>query len=367
MRKALNKAVFLYTRYKRIHFLLLRKLIKNAKRLGERKMELLENLLSLIGGLALFLFGMNILSESLERQAGSRLGDILGKLSSTRIRGLLLGLFVTAVIQSSSAATVMAVGFVSSGLLSLSNVTGIIMGANIGTTVTAWLVSLTQIEGSNIILKLLKPSSFAPILGIVGIIFYLSKKGKGKNIGAALLGFTVLMFGMETMTSAAKPLSDIPAFQNAFSVISAPLPALLVGTILTAILQSSSASVGILQALSAGGMITLGAAIPIVMGQNIGTCVTTLIASIGASKNAKRAAMIHLYFNLFGTALLLTVFLLLKWLMGLPFTEETATPFSIAVSHTLFNVISTIILFPCGKLLEALAVKSVKAKEAEQT
>jgi phosphate:Na+ symporter len=330
-------------------------------------MELLENLLLLVGGLALFLFGMSILSESLERQAGSRLGDILGKLSSTRIRGLFLGLFVTAVIQSSSAATVMAVGFVSSGLLSLSNVTGIIMGANIGTTVTAWLVSLTQIEGTNIILKLLKPSSFAPILGMVGIILYLSKKEKGKNIGAALLGFTVLMFGMETMTNAAKPLSDFPAFRNAFAAISNPFLALLTGTVLTAILQSSSASVGILQALSAGGAITLGTAIPIVMGQNIGTCVTTLIASVGASREAKRAAIIHLYFNLLGTALLLTVFLLLKWLIGLSFTDETATPFSIAMSHTLFNVISTIILFPCGRSLESLAIKSVKENEAEKT
>ena len=328
-------------------------------------MELLENLLSLVGGLALFLFGMSILGESLERQAGSRLGDILGKLSSTRIRGLFLGLFVTAVIQSSSAATVMAVGFVSSGLLSLSNVTGIIMGANIGTTVTSWLVSLTQIEGTNIILKLLKPSSFAPILGIIGVILYLSKRKNGKNIGAALLGFTVLMFGMETMTNAAKPLSDLPAFQNAFSAISNPFLGVLTGAILTAILQSSSASVGILQALSASGAITIRAAVPIIMGQNIGTCVTTLIASIGSSKNAKRAAMIHLYFNLIGTLLLLTAFLILKWLIGLPFTDAAATPFSIAISHTLFNVVSTVILFPCGKLLEALAVKSVKAKEAD--
>ena len=323
-------------------------------------MELLENLLSLVGGLALFLFGMSILSESLQRQAGSKLRDILGRLSSTRWRGLLLGLIVTAIIQSSSATTVMAVGFVGSGLLSLSNVTGIIMGANIGTTITAWLVSLTQIEGTNIILKLLKPSSFAPILGIVGIILYLSKNGKGKNIGAALLGFTVLMFGMQTMSDASKPLSELPEFKNAFAAISNPFLALLTGTVLTAILQSSSASVGILQALSAGGAITLGAAIPIVMGQNIGTCVTTLIASIGASKDAKRAAMIHFYFNLIGTAILLSAFLLFKWLIGLPFANDTATPFSIAVSHTLFNVISTIILFPCGKLLEHLAIKTVK-------
>ncbi len=326
-------------------------------------MELLENLLSLIGGLALFLFGMNILSESLERQAGSRLRDILGRLSSTRLRGLFLGLIVTAVIQSSSAATVMAVGFVSSGLLSLSNVTGIIMGANIGTTVTAWLVSLTQIEGTNIILKLLKPYSLASILGIIGIFLYLSRKERGKNIGAALLGFTVLMFGMQAMTDAAKPLSDLPAFQNAFAAISNPFLALLTGAVLTAILQSSSASVGILQALSAGGAITLGGAIPIVMGQNIGTCVTTLIASIGASKDAKRAAMIHLYFNLLGTILLLTAFLLLKRFIGLPFAADTATPFSIAISHTMFNVISTIILFPCGRLLERLAVISVKNKK----
>ena len=323
-------------------------------------MELLENLLLLVGGLALFLFGMSILSESLERQAGSRLSDILGKLSSTRIRGLFLGLFVTAVIQSSSAATVMAVGFVSSSLLSLSNVTGIIMGANIGTTVTAWLVSLTQIKGTNLILKLLKPTSLAAILGIVGITLYLSKKIKGKNIGAAFLGFTVLMFGMQAMTNAAKPLSEIPEFQNAFAAISNPLLALFVGAILTAILQSSSASVGILQALSAGGAITLGAAIPIIMGQNIGTCVTTLISSIGASKDAKRAGFIHLYFNLFGTVILLSAFLLTKRFIGLAIANEAATPLSIAVSHTLFNIVSTVILFPCGKLLEKLAIKTVK-------
>lgn len=323
-------------------------------------MELLENMLLLVGGLALFLFGMSILSDSLQRQAGSRLSDILGKLSSTRIRGLFLGLFVTAVIQSSSAATVMAVGFVSSSLLSLSNVTGIIMGANIGTTVTAWLVSLTQIQGTNLILKLLKPTSLAAILGIIGIVLYLSKKNNGKNIGAAFLGFTVLMFGMQAMTNAAKPLSEIPYFQNAFAAISAPLPALLTGALLTAILQSSSASVGILQALSAGGAITLGGAIPIIMGQNIGTCVTTLIASIGASKDAKRAGFIHLYFNLFGTVILLTAFLLLKRFIGLPVVDEAATPFSIAVSHTLFNIASTLILFPCGKLLETMAVKTVK-------
>lgn len=323
-------------------------------------MALLENILLLIGGLALFLFGMSILGESLERQAGSRLSEILCRLSSTRLRGVFLGIGVTAVIQSSSAATVMAVGFVSSGILSLSNVTGIIMGANIGTTVTSWLVSLTQINGTNLILKLLKPNSLAAILGIVGIILYLSKRKKSKNVGAAFLGFTVLMFGMQAMTNAAKPLSDFPEFQGAFSAISNPLPALLTGALLTAILQSSSASVGILQALSAGGAITLGTAIPIVMGQNIGTCVTTLISSLGTSKDAKRAAMIHLYFNLIGTALLLTVFLLFKWLIGLSFADNAATPFSIAVSHTLFNVISTIILFPFGKWLERLAVKSVR-------
>ena len=323
-------------------------------------MIILENLLLLIGGLALFLFGMNIMGESLERQAGSRLRDILGRLSSTRLRGLALGFLVTAAVQSSSAVTVMAVGFVNSGLLPLSNVTGMIMGANVGTTLTAWLVSLTQIKGGNIILTLLKPTSFAPILGIVGIFLYLSKKSRGKNVGAILLGFTVLMFGMQTMTNAAKPLSDLPEFQNAFAAISNPFLGVLTGAILTAILQSSSASVGILQALSASGAITLGGALPIIMGQNIGTCVTTLISSIGTSKNAKRAGLIHLYFNLFGTVILLTAFLILKQLLTISLTEQAATPFSIAVSHTLFNVISTVILFPCGKFLEALATKTVK-------
>lgn len=329
-------------------------------------MELIEDLLSLIGGLSLFLFGMNILSESLERQAGSRLRELLGRLSSTRLRGLFLGISITAVVQSSSATTVMAVGFVSAGLLTLSNTTGIIMGANIGTTVTAWLVSLTQIEGASLILKLLKPLSLSSVLGIVGVILLFSKKEKGKNIGAAFLGFTVLMFGMQIMTDSAKPLSELPSFQNAFAAISNPLLALLTGAILTAILQSSSASVGILQALSASGAITLGAAIPIVMGQNIGTCVTTLIASIGASREAKRAGFIHLYFNFFGTVILLTSFLLLKRFISLPFIDEAATPFSIAASHTLFNVISTLILFPFGDILETLATKTVKKSSSAQ-
>ena len=330
-------------------------------------MQFLQSILSLIGGLALFLFGMNVMGESLEARAGDRLREWLARLASTRLRGLFLGLAVTALVQSSSAVTVTAVGFVNSGLLTLSNVTGIIMGANIGTTVTAWLVSLTQIDSSNIFLWLLKPTSFAPILALIGIVLYLSSKKRQRlGIGTSLLGFAILMFGMEMMTDAAKPLSDSPAFRDAFAAISSPLLGVLTGAVLTAILQSSSASVGILQALSAGGAISLGGAIPIVMGQNIGTCVTTLISSIGTSKNAKRAAMLHLYFNLLGTAILLTVFMIVRNLLPAPYLDGAATPVSIALSHTAFNVLSTLILFPFGTLLERIASTSVRNEKGKR-
>lgn len=329
-------------------------------------MELFWNLLSLLGGLALFLFGMNLLGQGLEKRAGNRLKGLLGRLTAGRFRALLLGTAVTALIQSSSAVTVMAVGFVNSGLMSLSQVIGIIMGANLGTTATSWLISLTQLEGDGFLLRLLKPSSFTPILASVGIILYLfSKRDSRRSTGGILLGFAVLMFGMETMSEAVKPLASLPAFSEVLLWFQNPLLGILAGAVLTAILQSSSASMGILQALSSAGSLTVGAAIPIVMGQNIGTCVTALLASIGTNRNAKRAAMIHLYFNLIGTVILLAAFSLLRWLGMLAYAENAITAVGIAVVHTLFNLLCTLLLFPFARWLEWLAVRTVPDKKED--
>ena len=269
----------------------------------------LFDVLTLIGGLALFLFGMNVMGNSLERRAGSKLKELLGKLTSRKIFGFLTGLGVTAVIQSSSATTVMVVGFVNSGLLSLRQAIGIIMGANVGTTVTAWILSLSGISSGNFFIRLLEPMSFSPILAIIGVgLTMMSKSDKKKDIGMILLGFAVLMFGMDTMSGAVAGLKDVPEFRNLFLMFTNPILGVLAGAILTGIIQSSSASVGILQALSATGQVTYGAAIPIIMGQNIGTCVTALISSVGANKNAKRAAVVHLLFNIVGTVVWLIVF-----------------------------------------------------------
>ena len=329
-------------------------------------MELFWNLLSLLGGLALFLFGMNLLGQGLEKRAGNRLKGLLGRLTAGRFRALLLGTAVTALIQSSSAVTVMAVGFVNSGLMSLSQVIGIIMGANLGTTATSWLISLTQLEGDGFLLRLLKPSSFTPILASVGIILYLfPKRDSRRSTGGILLGFAVLMFGMETMSEAVKPLASLPAFSEVLLWFQNPLLGILAGALLTAILQSSSASMGILQALSSAGSLTVGAAIPIVMGQNIGTCVTALLASIGTNRNAKRAAMIHLYFNLIGTVILLAAFSLLRWLGMLAYAENAITAVGIAVVHTLFNLLCTLLLFPFARWLEWLAVRTVPDKKED--
>ena len=265
------------------------------------------DVLSLFGGLALFLYGMSVMGDGLAKTAGSKLEQILEKLTSTPIRGVILGAAVTAVIQSSSATTVMVVGFVNSGIMKLRQAVGIIMGANIGTTITSWILSLSGIQSDNIWIKMLKPSAFSPILAVVGIVFLMfSKSSKKKDIGGILLGFTVLMFGMEAMSGAVAPLADIPAFTSILTMFSNPTLGMLAGALLTAIIQSSSASVGILQALCSTGSVTFGAAIPIIMGQNIGTCVTALISSVGAKKNAKRAAVVHLYFNIIGTVLFMS-------------------------------------------------------------
>lgn len=326
------------------------------------------NVLTLVGGLALFLYGMNVMGDALAKIAGGKLEHILEKLTSTPIRGVLLGAAVTAVIQSSSATTVMVVGFVNSGIMKLSQAVGIIMGANIGTTITSWLLSLTGIEGSNIILKLCKPSSFSPILAVIGIIFLLfSKKEKKHDIGTILLGFAVLMFGMETMSDAVAPLGDIPEFGKLFTFFKQPIMGLIAGALLTAIIQSSSASVGILQALCATGSVSYGAAIPIIMGQNIGTCVTALISSIGARKNAKRAAFVHLYFNIIGTVLFMGVFYLLNMFLHFSFLDSPVNAAGIAFVHSVFNIAATLMLLPFSSFLEKLAILTVRdAKEEEE-
>ncbi len=326
------------------------------------------DVLNLIGGLCLFLFGMNVMGDGLERRAGNSLKALLGKLTNSPIKGFLTGLGVTAVIQSSSATTVMVVGFVNSKIMTLKQSIGIIMGANIGTTVTAWILSLGGISGDNIVMKLLKPTSFTPILALIGIIFMMfAKSGKKKDVGTILLGFATLMFGMNAMSSAVSGLSDIPAFQNLFIMFKNPILGVLVGAILTAIIQSSSASVGILQALSATGAVSYGAAIPIIMGQNIGTCVTALLSSFGTNKNAKRAAIIHLSFNVIGTVVWLTVFSIISAIVKPVILDASASYLGIAVSHSIFNVLCTALLLPMSSLLEKLAFIIVpEGKEAEK-
>ena len=321
----------------------------------------LFDVLNMIGGLALFLFGMDVMGKALEKQAGGRLKIILEKLTSSPIKGLLLGAGVTAVIQSSSATTVMVVGFVNSGLMELHQAIGVIMGANIGTTMTAWLISLTAIESSNFFLQLLKPSSFSPVLAAIGVCCLMfSKQQKKHNIGSILLGFAVLMTGMEIMTNAVEPLADMPAFTNLFLLFTNPILGVIAGAVLTAAIQSSSASVGILQALSQTGAITYNNAIPIIMGQNIGTCITAILASVGTGKNAKRAAVVHFYFNLIGTIVFLVLFYVLRAIFDFAFLDDPLNAANIAVIHTLFNVLATSILLPFTKLLEKLACVTVR-------
>lgn len=317
-------------------------------------------LFSFLGGLALFLYGMKTLGSGLEQLSGDRMRSLLARLCSTPWRGVLVGAAVTAAIQSSSATTVMVVGFVNSGLMQLSHAVGVIMGANLGTTATSWILSLTGIEGDNFLVRLLKPSSLAPILIFIGVIpIMFSKREGARRVGGILAGLGILFFGMQTMSDAVEPLSEQPWFGQLLTLFSNPLAGLLAGLVLTALIQSSSASIGILQALSASGGVTFSTAIPIVMGQNIGTCVTTLISSVGASKNAKRAAFIHLYFNVIGTAILMTAFYGLNAIVRFEFYSAAVTPFNIAVIHTLFNVISTVILFPFSSGLRRLAERTV--------
>ena len=322
------------------------------------------DVLALFGGLALFLFGMNVMGDGLTRAAGGKMERILEKLTSTPIKGVLLGAAVTAVIQSSSATTVMVVGFVNSGIMKLRQAVGIIMGANIGTTVTSWILSLSGIQGDSIWIQMLKPSSFSPILAVIGIAFLMfSKNEKKHDIGMIFLGFTILMYGMDAMSGAVAPLADVPEFANVLLMFSNPVLGMIVGTLFTAIIQSSSASVGILQALCMTGAVTYGTALPIIMGQNIGTCVTALLSSIGAKKNAKRAAFVHLYFNLIGTILFMIVFYSINAFVNFGVLQDMATPAGIAVIHSIFNILTTIVLLPFGKGLEKLATLTIREKE----
>lgn len=324
--------------------------------------------LTMVGGLCLFLFGMSLMGQALERRAGSGLKNVLGKLTGSKMTGLLTGLGVTAVIQSSSATTVMVVGFVNSGLMSLRQSIYVIMGANIGTTVTAWILSLAGIDSGSLWVKMLKPSSFTPILALAGIVLYLfCKKDRKKDTGMILLGFATLMFGMETMSGAVSGLKDVPAFRDLFLLFTNPILGVAVGAILTAIIQSSSASVGILQALASTGAVSYGAAAPIIMGQNIGTCVTALISSVGANKNAKRAAMVHLSFNIIGTAVWLTVFCIIKAIAAPALLNESASLMGIAVIHSVFNILCTLLMLPMGGVLEKLVCRLIPdSKEKEQ-
>lgn len=327
--------------------------------------------LEMIGGLCLFLFGMNIMGQALERRAGSRLRTTLSKMTGKTMTGFLTGIVVTAIIQSSSATTVMVVGFVNSGLMTLKQAIGVIMGANIGTTVTAWLLSLGGISGDAVWVQLLKPTSFTPVLALIGIIMYMFSRDSRKNdTGMILLGFATLMFGMDTMSGAVSGLRDVPAFREMFIAFTNPLLGVLAGAALTAIIQSSSASVGILQALALSGQVSYGAAIPIIMGQNIGTCVTALISSVGTSRNAKRAAVVHLSFNVIGTIVWLTAFSIVRTVAAPAILGESATMYGIAIAHSAFNIACTAILLPASGLLERLAIRLVpdgRKKESEVT
>ena len=324
-------------------------------------------LLTLIGGLALFLYGMNVMGAGLEKMSGGKLEHILETLTSNPLKAVLLGAGVTAVIQSSSATTVMVVGFVNSGIMKLSQAVGIIMGANVGTTFTAWILSLTGIQGDSILINLLKPSSFSPILALVGIILYtMAKSDKKKNVGEIMLGFAVLMFGMESMSGAVEPLADVPEFTNILTMFHNPLLGVLAGAILTAVIQSSSASVGILQALSVTGAFTFGSAIPIIMGQNIGTCVTAMISSVGGNRGAKRTAFVHLYFNIIGTIVFMVLFYLGNAIFRFDFTNEVVDAAGIALIHTTFNVFATLLLLPFAKQLERLAYLTIPETEEEK-
>lgn len=325
------------------------------------------NILSLLGGLALFLYGMDVMGEGLKKLSGGKLEAILQRMTSNPCKGVLLGLLVTAIIQSSSATTVMVVGFVNSGIMQLSQATGVIMGANIGTTVTSWLLSLTGIQGNNTIIQLLEPASFSPLLAFVGIILIMFCKNEKRNdFGSILIGFAVLMTGMMSMSGAVAPLADVPEFAKLMTMFSNPILGLIAGTVLTAIIQSSSASVGILQALCATGSIHYSVALPVIMGQNIGTCITAILSALGANRNSKRTALIHLFFNLIGTSIFMVVFYATNTFVRFDFLSQAADEKGIAIIHSCFNMGATLLLLPFSNLLVKLAYIALPMKEDEK-
>ncbi len=351
-----------------LHTFVTMRLLNNS-RIKERKYNCMDffGVLNMIGGLALFLYGMKIMGDSLSKLAGGKMEQVLEQMTSNPLKAVLLGAGVTAVIQSSSATTVMVVGFVNSGIMRLSQAAPVIMGANIGTTVTSWLLSLTGIESGNFWVQLLKPTSFTPILAVIGVILVMFLKDTRKNdIGTILLGFAILMFGMEAMSGAVKPLADVPEFTSLFTAFENPILGMIVGAVLTAIIQSSSASVGILQAMCVTGSVSVGAALPVIMGQNIGTCITAVISSMGANRNAKRASLIHLYFNLIGTTCFMVVFYSVNAFVHFEFLSDTASAASIAVIHSVFNVLATAVLLPLAKMLEKLAYATLPVTEEEK-
>jgi phosphate:Na+ symporter len=324
------------------------------------------SILALIGGLALFLYGMDIMGDSLKKISGGKLESILERLTSNRIIGFFLGLFVTAVIQSSSATTVMLVGFVNSGIMKLGQTIGVIMGANIGTTVTAWLISLSDISSdAGFILQLFKPSSFTPVLAIIGLFMTMTGKDKNKNIGTLLLGFAILMFGMDAMSDSMMGLKESDTFKEILVMFNNPILGILSGTILTAIIQSSSASVGILQALSSTGVIPHSVALPIILGQNIGTTITPIISSINANTDSKRVAFSCLFIKMLGVAVVCAAFYILHSIFDFAFMHTNASFVSIAVIHTLFNILSTVILLPFTKQIEKVACTLIKGENNE--
>ncbi len=323
---------------------------------------------TMCGGLAFFLFGMSVMSQSLEKLAGGKLETTLKKMTSNPFKSLLLGAGITIAVQSSSAMTVMLVGLVNSGIMQLEQTVGVIMGSNIGTTLTAWLLSLTGIESDNVFISMLKPENFSPVVALVGIALYMmSKKKKHREIGAIMVGFSVLMNGMEMMKNSVAPLADDPKFRTMLTAFDNPLVSVVFGALFTGIIQSSAASVGILQALSLTGAISYRAAIPIIMGQNIGTCVTSLISSIGVNKNAKRVTVVHMSFNIIGTVICLTIFYAGQALIGFAFIDNAINPVEIAFIHSVFNIVTTMILLPFSQSLVKLANKIIPdGKDKEQ-
>ena len=325
------------------------------------------SLFTLLGGLAFFLYGMHVMSAGLEKMVGGKLERVLKSMTSSKWKGLALGAVITIAIQSSSAMTVMLVGLVNSGIMQLSQTVGVIMGSNVGTTLTAWILSAAGIESSNFFLRLLKPESFSPIVALIGVLLIMSsKEGKKRDVGTILVGFSVLMTGMSFMSQSVSPLADMPIFQDILVMFQNPIAGILLGAVVTGVIQSSAASVGILQSLSMTGSITYGMALPIIMGQNIGTCVTALLSSIGTNKNAKRVTAVHVYFNVLGTVICLSGFYLLNAFIHFDFIDSPINALGIAVIHSLFNLLTTLILLPFAKQLEKLAKITIREQSTKE-